>query len=50
MSKRNLFEYLEVNHVLELLALAALRCPDHDELPLIQRRDGHLTFWCGCAR
>lgn len=39
-----------MEHVEQLLALSHLRCPIHGMLPMIQRANGEIKFWCGCVR
>lgn len=38
------------DHLESLLALTKLRCPTHGDMVMVQRRDGQVVFWCGCAR
>jgi len=30
--------------------LTKLRCPDHGDMVMVQRRSGQIVFWCGCER
>jgi hypothetical protein len=39
-----------MEHVEQLLALSHLRCPIHGMLPMVQRANGEIRFWCGCVR
>jgi len=32
------------------ICLMHMRCPKHDTLPLVQRKDGEIVFFCGCQR
>jgi len=41
---------LDRDHVESLWALTKLRCPTHGDMVMVQRRDGQVVFWCGCAR
>ncbi len=38
------------DHLESLWALTKLRCPTHGDMVMVQRRDGQVVFWCGCAR
>ena len=32
------------------ITLMHMRCPKHDTLPLVQRKDNQVIFFCGCQR
>lgn len=34
----------------DFISLMHMRCPKHDTLPLVQRKDGQIVFFCGCQR
>ena len=32
------------------ISLMHMRCPKHDTLPLVQRANGEIVFFCSCTR
>lgn len=34
----------------DFICLMHMRCLKHDTLPLVQRKEGQIVFFCGCER
>jgi len=37
------------DHIESLQSLTKLRCLEHGDMVMAQKRDGKIVFWCGCV-